>query len=296
MIPLNYHHLYYFYVIAKEGSISKARDILHLAQPTLSAQLKQFEKSMKQTLFQREKRRLLLTEEGRTVFEYAKQIFDLANEMQSIVQEGIHRDRQMVRLGVVNGMPRIFSKALVHHVLQKRPEVHVSVVEARLETLLEQLSDMTLDIILTETSVSLGQGTDLVTRQVGKIPIIFAAAPDLARKYKSHIHAGKEIPFILPLNPSQVYLKIRDLLASRDIKPKVVAEVQDVEVARLLALERWGIAPVNAYSISVGRPEKKLAAVKWVFPEPIFENLYLVSRRRKYPNPLANYLLETFRV
>lgn len=296
MIPLNYHHLYYFYVIAKEGTIANACDILHLAQPTLSAQLKQFEKSLKHPLFEREKKRLVLTEEGRTVFDYAKKIFDLANEMQSTVQEGIHRAREAIHLGVVSGMPGIFSKALVHHLLKGHPGIHVSLYEGPQEELVKKLEDLSIDIVLTETAVSPGEGIETVSRQIGKVPIVFAAERGLANKYRKSIDEMKEIPFILPLNPPQIYAQVRDLLASGRLKPKVVAEVQSVEVARLLALERWGIAPVNEYSMAMTRPERGLIAVKWIFPEPIFENLYLVTRKRHYPNPLANYLLETFRI
>lgn len=296
MVPLNYHHLYYFYVIAREGSITKACEILHLAQPTLSAQLKQFEASLKQRLFEREKNRLVLTEEGRTVFDYAKQIFDLANEMQSLVQEGVKRARESLNLGVVSGMPRIFSKALVHHALKKNPKIHISLEEAPLEELIGRLEDLSLDIILTETAVSPAEGMECVSRLIGKIPIIFAAAPDLARKYKKNIEAHEEIPFILPTHPPKVYAQVQDLLASGRLKSKIAAQVHDVEVARLLALERWGIAPVNEYAIHVGRPEHGLVPVKWIFPDPIYENLYLVSRRRKYPNLLAVELLDSFRI
>lgn len=294
MIPLNYHHLYYFYVIAKEGSITKACEILHLAQPTLSAQLKQFEKSLKQTLFDRNKNKLTLTEEGRTVFDYAKQIFGLAQEMQDVVQAGITKPRESIRIGVVNGMPGIFSKALVHHLLKTYPQAHVRLQEAPLEDLLGNLEDMSIDIILGETAVSPGEGMECESRHVGKIPIVFAAHMDLAKKYKRRIDQHQEIPFILPAAPSQVYTQVRDLLASGKLTPRIVAEVQNVEVARLLALEKLGIAPVNAYSVSVSKPDKQLVAVNWIFPEPIYENLYLVSRRRKYPNPLVTHLLQTF--
>jgi LysR family transcriptional activator of nhaA len=296
MIPLNYHHLYYFYVIAKEGTISKACHVLHLAQPTLSAQLKQFEKTLGNALFDRDKKKLILTEEGKTVFNYAKKIFDLGNEMQSIVQTGIIREREFVHLGVVSGMPREFSRALVSHVLKKYPKSHINLHEAPLQELILKLEDLSLDIILTETSVSPGEGIECESRQIGKIPIIFATSPELAKIYKKKIGLHAEIPFVIPTNPPQVYSQVRDLLASGKLNPKIVAEVQDVEVARLLALEKWGIAPVNKFSLQMSKPDKGLVEVDWIFPEPIYENLYLVTRKRHYPNPLANYLLDTFRL
>ena len=295
MIPLNYHHLYYFYVIAKEGSVTRACSTLHLAQPTLSAQLKQFEKALKQNLFERNKNRLSLTEEGRTVFEYAKQIFSLGQEMQDTIQLGVTKPRESIRIGVVDGIPGVFSKALVHHIYKHHPQAHVQLREAPLEDLLRKLEDLSLDIFLGETPVSPGEGIQCESKHVGKIPIVFAAHRDLAKKYKRNIEHRQEIPFVLPAAPVQVYTQVRNMLASGKLTPRVVAEVQSVEVARLLALEKMGIAPVDAYSLSVSKPEKALVAVNWIFPEPIYENLYLVSRRRKYPNPLGTYLLSSFR-
>ena len=89
MIPFNYHHLYYFYVIAKAGSISKACETLYLAQSTLSAQIKLFEKSLRKQLFERQKQRLILTEEGRVVLDYAESIFEIGQEMQDTLNANI---------------------------------------------------------------------------------------------------------------------------------------------------------------------------------------------------------------
>lgn len=93
MIPFSYHHLYYFYVIAQEGSISKATEQLRLAQPTLSAQLKQFETFLNTDLFIRENRKLVLTEEGHKVFSYARMIFDIGQELKERMVDLSHKGR-----------------------------------------------------------------------------------------------------------------------------------------------------------------------------------------------------------
>ena len=101
MIPFNYHHLYYFYVIAKEGSISKATQQLRLAQPTLSSQLKQFENFLNVKLFIRENRNLILTEEGHRVLEYAKMIFDIGRELKDRMVDLNHKGRIRIQIGVL---------------------------------------------------------------------------------------------------------------------------------------------------------------------------------------------------
>ena len=107
MIPFNYHHLYYFYTIAKTGSITKACDTLRLAQPTLSAQLKQFENYLKVKLFEREKKKLILTEEGRQILFYATEIFDVGREMMDRIDDHSYKGRINIQIGVVHPVAHV---------------------------------------------------------------------------------------------------------------------------------------------------------------------------------------------
>ena len=102
MIPFNYHHLYYFYVIAQEGSITKASKQLRLAQPTLSTQLKQFEVFLDVKLFDREKRKLTLSEEGQRFLSYAKMIFDIGQELKDRIGHLPYKDRVEIKIGISN--------------------------------------------------------------------------------------------------------------------------------------------------------------------------------------------------
>ncbi len=294
MLPTNFNHLYYFYVIAKEGSITRACEKLLLAQPTLSAQLKQFERSVRRDLFNRHKNRLVLTEEGKALFEYARHIFEIAQEMQDSLERGILKARDTIRIGVVAGMPLPFSKALVQSALKHSHSAHVLLQEGPLEELIKKMEELTLDLLLTETPASPLEGTSLESRHVGKIPIILATNRALAQKFKRQIDRLEQIPVILSATPTQVYTQVRDLLASGKLRPRFVAEVPNVEVARLLAREGLGIAPVNAYSLD--KPDRDLVAVKWIIPDPIYENIYLITKKRKYPNPLAVHLLDNFKL
>ena len=129
MIPFNYHHLYYFYIIAKEGSISKATQKLSLAQPTLSAQLKQFESFLNVKLFIRENRKLILTEEGHRVLEYAKMIFDIGRELKDRMVDLNKKGRIRIQIGVPNSIPKSIIEALLSHLLNINPTVFLVVKE-----------------------------------------------------------------------------------------------------------------------------------------------------------------------
>ena len=296
MIPLNYHHLYYFFVIAKAGSISKACEQLRLAQSTVSAQLKQFESFLGRPLFERRNQRLYLTEEGRTVLDYAESIFELGRELQDTLGDRPVTGRRRVQVGVLNATPRAFTHALLCAVLAHEPSAHVSVQEGSLEWLLAELGQQRLDVILTDVPVRQGDRGEFANHVIGKIPIVFTAVPAVARTYRRFPRALDGAPIILPMAPSQVYHQVQAFFAEHKLAPRIVAEVQDVELARRLALSGFGIAPLNAYTVSVSLPANGLAVIGPHAATGIDETIYLVTRKRKWPNPLAEHLAKTFRI
>ncbi len=294
MIPFNYHHLYYFFIIAKAGSISKACEQLRLAQPTISTQLKQFETSLGRPLFERRQQRLYLTEEGRTVLAYAESIFELGRELQATLQDRPAGGRRTIQLGVLQGAPRAFAFALVRQVLEDEPMAHVVVQEGPLDRLLAELRQQQLDLILTDVSVPSAAQGELTNVVIGTVPIVFAAAPRVARQYSRFPRSLNGAPVILPRAPSQIYQQIQEFFAVRQLTPRVVAEVEGVELARRLAIAGFGIAPLNAYTVSVSEPKGALTVLGR--SQTIHQILYLVARKRKRPNPLAEHLVKTFRI
>ena len=296
MIPFNYHHLYYFYVIAKEGSIAKACQTLYLAQTTLSLQLKQFEKFLGRQLFQRVKQRLILTEDGRLVLDYAESIFEIGREMQDTLKDRPTTGKMAVQLGILNGTPRAFGQALLEWVLASFPNAHVVVREGDTNNLLEELHQHRIDAFLTDVSIRIQNQEELNNHLVGKVPVVFAASPQLAKRYP---HIPKDLdgaPLILPSHPSQVYSQILDLLAEWKVTPRIIVEVQDVELARRLALKGHGIVPLNAYSVSVSLPTKGLVVLGNGKSPKLYESVYLVTRKRKWPNPIIEQMVKKFRV
>ena len=296
MIPFNYHHLYYFFVIAKSGSISKACETLRLAQSTLSAQLKQLEESLGRKLFERRNQRLYLTEEGRTVLDYAESIFELGRELQDTLGDRLAGGRRSVQLGVLNATPRAFAHALICAVLEHESSAHVSIQEGSLEWLLAELDQQRLDLILTDVPVRRGEPEAYASHVVGKIPIVFAAVPAMARTYRRFPRDLDGAPVILPMAPSQVYHQVQAFFTEHKLAPLIVAEVQDIELARRLALSGYGIAPLNAYTVSVSLPANGLVVIGKHITLGIYETIYLVTRKRKWPNPLSEHLVKTFRI
>ena len=294
MIPLNYHHLYYFYVIAKSGSIVKACETLLLSQPAVSTQLKQLERSLGCPLFDRKKQRLYLTEEGRFVIDYAESIFEMGQELQDTLKDRPRSGRAFIHVGILSGTPRAFGHALLECILDGFPSAHVNVREGKMDELLPDLREQRLDVLLTDVSIRSQEREVLSNHLVGKVPIVFAAAPAIARRHRLMPRSLNGAPFILPSEPSHIYHQILDLLAGWRVEPKVVAEVQDAELARHLAISGRGIAPLNAYTLSVYTPPKTLTILKMRKSLGLYESVYLVSRRRKWPNPIIEHLVRKF--
>lgn len=297
MYRINYHHLFLFYTIAQEGGIAKAGKKLLLAQPTLSMQLRQFEKHLNRELFVRKNRRLLLTEEGRIVLRYAEAIFQLGQELSDDLRDRPAFATHSIQVGVVTGLPKSFSHAMLDCVLSRDPKAQIASHEAPLDRLLTELREFRLDIVLSDVCVSAGPMGLFSSTRIGRLPIIFAAKPAIAKRFARLPAALDGAPLLLPRAPDDIYRQLQTYFARKKIKPRVVAEVEDVEVARRLAISGRGIAPMNLHTFTVSKPARALAVVGRGKSTGIYQDLYLVTlEKRLRLNPLAGMLLKSFRL
>lgn len=295
MIPFNYHHLFYFYQVAKAGSIAEAQKSLLLAQPTISAQLKQFERFLGYPLFDRVHQRLHLTEEGRVVLDYARTIFEMGDELVDRFKDRPARGRQGIQIGILLGSPRAHAQALLSALYALDPEALVSVREGLQEDLLEDLRTHRMDLILTDRVVRGQIQEEFSNRVVGKVPVVLVGTPVLASRYQGRPQRLEGAPLILPA-PGPLQDQIHEIFAQWGVKPKVRAEVQDVELARRLALEGLGLLPLNVHTLKRSLPKGGLVPLRLTPSWGLLEPVYLVMRRRRWPNPLAQELIEKFRI
>ncbi|HOY10532.1 MAG TPA: LysR family transcriptional regulator [Candidatus Omnitrophota bacterium] len=296
MIPFNYHHLFYFYTIAKTGSITKACETLRLAQPTLSAQLKQFENYLKVKLFEREKKKLILTEEGRQILFYATEIFNVGREMMDRIDDHSHKGRIRIQLGVSHFVPRAAVDALLKFIFKIDPDVHVSVYENTINHLMEALESHQQDIVLSDTILPGHIEKDIEHHFVAKIPISFCAHPSIAKKYKNIPKDLNGAPIILPTIQSQAYQSIQDYFITHKIKPRIIGEIQDVELIRRLVLSGIGIAPINQFTVTQAPAKEPIVILNPRAKPTIFESIYLLTKVRKKKHPLIPKIIDQFRI
>lgn len=296
MIPFNYHHLYYFHTVAKMGSISRACGELRLAQPTVSSQIKQFENFLNVKLFEREGKKMVLTDEGRSILSYAADIFDTGKELMGRVGDISPRGRRRIRIGVSNSVPKACSDALLKFIIRTQPLVHMTVLEDNTEKMAEALQNHVLDIVLTDVPYRPSVEQSVDNHVVGKIPVVFCAHPSLAKKYKKIPADLNGAPLILPTAHSGIYHAVLEYFAAHRITPNIVAEIQDVELVRRLVLGGVGIAPLNRFTIAAAPGREGLTVLDHQKKHHIHDTLYLLIKKRKKHNTLIPLILQRFKL
>lgn len=296
MIPFNFHHLYYFYIVAKERSFSKAARALCISQPALSAQIKQFESYWNFRLLNREGRQITLTEEGTLLFDSAKAIFDLSQELADGMSKQKYRVGLKIQLGVSSAVPKVIAERLMRFILEIDPQVHLVLRQDKIESMINDLMVHRLDLVLNDFSYPSPREENIQNHLIATIPMVFCASKKLARKFPNLPKDLHEAPLILPTAPDQTYHAVQNYIHSHKIKPRIVAEIQDLEMVRTLVSIGQGIGLLNSYAVSHSPERKSLVVLHDSSRHRIFDTIYLINRERKIPHPIVTQLLERFRL
>src|SRR4029077_5341972 len=147
---LNYHHLLYFWAVAKEGSLRRASEVLHVSQPSISAQLKQLEESLDAPLFTRTSRRLIMTDTGQTVLGHAWEIFSLGRQLLTAVRQDPGERPLRLHVGVADSVPKIIVRQHLTPVFELNALVAVICQDGSLEELITQVAGHKLDVVLAD--------------------------------------------------------------------------------------------------------------------------------------------------
>ncbi len=241
---LNYHHLHYFWLTAREGSLTQAAARLRLAVSTVSSQIKVLEDHLGTPLFERVGRRLVLTPTGRMVAEYADDIFALGQELTEAVRHGGSGNRPLqLRVGAVS----ILDKRLVYRLLS--PAVHLPdlkvqlrCIEDRPDALVAELALHHLDLVLTDAPIGLARDLRAVSHNLGECGISVLGTPALAARFGEGFPASLHgAPILLPVEGSTVRSELERWLDRRAIVPEVVAELSDSALMKAFGAEGAGL-------------------------------------------------------
>ncbi|WP_413586531.1 LysR family transcriptional regulator [Bdellovibrio sp. HCB274] len=287
---LNYHHLLYFYTIAREGSIAKASEKLNVGQPTLSTQLKQLEESLGKPLFERSKQRLQLTEAGRIALEYAEQVFNLGAEMVEVLQDQLQNNRVHVQIGALDSVP----KDITHKVIMqayKSGNCNVSVIEGSGDQLLRELESHHVDLLLSNYVPSLDFKT-VYSKSIAKLPVVVCASEKYKHLKKNFPQSLEGQPFVVPTVHSRLRREIDHYFKVNRIKVDQVAEIQDTSLQTLLGAEGVGLIPVADAVAKKLTKDGKLIVLGTL--KGVYEEIWLMAANRKIENPIAAQVMKEF--
>lgn len=242
---LNYHHLRYFHAVAREGSLRKAAEKLHVSQPSISAQLKLLENALGNSLFRRSGRTLALTDFGQLILGYTEEIFALGRELLTAAKRGPSGRALRLNAGIVDSFPKLLSLDILRPVLTHEPPVMLSCQEGKLDDLLGQLAAHRLDAVLADEPPPSTTKVKTFSHPLGTSGITFCASPELAAQMLGRFPANLDAaPALLPTQNTALRRDLEKWFRENGIAPKVVAEFEDAAVSMIFAREGLGFTAV----------------------------------------------------
>lgn len=285
---LNYHHLLYFWTVAREGTIARAGEKLHLGQPAISSQLKQLEGSLGVKLFQKNGRNLELTETGRMVYRYADEIFSLGRELTDTLKGRPTGKPVRFVVGIVDVVPKLVAKRLLEPALQLPEPLRLICMEDSLERLLSELALHNVDIVLSDTPVTGAMKIRAFNHHLGESSIAVFGTKELSRKYRKDFPKSLDgAPFLLHGRTSAVRRSLETWFDSHDLHPVIRAEFDDSALLKVFGQAGEGLfAAPYVMKDEICRQHE----VELVGEIPgVREHFYAISaeRRLKHPAVLA---------
>lgn len=294
MRHLNYNHLLYFWTVAREGSIAKASQILHLTPQTISGQLKLLEESVGEKLFVRVGRGLALSETGHVVNQYADEIFSLGAELANRVQNKTASTPLTLKVGIVDSIAKLIAYRIIEPALEMSDSIRTICLEDDLESLLADLAIHNLDIVISDRPIPTGLNVKAFNHALGTSSISLFCAENLKDQYIHNFPSSLDkTPMLLPVSSSPIRRQLEDWFIKEKIFPKIIAEFDDSALLKVFGAAEKGVFP--APTSMTEEIEHMYRAVKIGTVDKITENYYAISPERKVRHPAVLKITELAR-
>lgn len=288
---LNYQHFFYFWRVAKKGSVTDACRELRLAQPTISAQLKVFEETLGEKLFIREGRNLKLTDVGKLAFRYAEEVFSTCNEFMDVLDGKDISAPGELKVGISDVVPKVISYRIIEPAFADTYLGTVSCYEDKTERLLAELAISEVDLVISDIPVPPSVKVKAYNHFLGECGICFLAQNTLAKQFrKGFPQSLNGAPLLLPTREAAVRREIDQWFDHLGITPRVVGEFQDSALMKIVAREGKGIVPVPSVVASEIRREFHLELVAET--DVVKERFYLISVEKRLKNSLVKAIVD----
>lgn len=280
---LNYHHLLYFWVTAREGSMAKAAAELHVTPATLSVQIRELEKFLGQQLFKKSGRGIELTETGESVYRYATDIFATGEEMINSLRGQSTGSPQLLRVGVKDIMPKIVAFKFIQPALELSSPVRLICREGDVATLVSELSIHRLDVVLSDTPIDPGIKVKAYSHLLGESTVsLFATeglAKDLRKDFPRSLHGA---PFLLPTMDTVLRHSLEQWFEENEIVPDVRCEFEDAAMLKIAGQAGLGVI---AMPTIISSEVRNMYGLNTVAELPVVERFYALSVERKLKHP-----------
>lgn len=288
---INFRHLYYFWVVAKEGSITRAATRLGLAIQTVSTQLTQLEQSIGKSLLMPQGRTLVLTEAGRLALAYADQIFLLGEQLQEALSEA-DSGRTRLTVGISDSLPKLTAFRLLETTMHLPNPVRLVCYEDNFEALLADLALHKLDVVLTDRAVRSGTTLRVFSHMLFESGTIVVGAPMLAHEYAAGFPASLNgAPFLLPTRNNALRGRIDEWFELHNARPDVVGEFEDNALLNTFGRRGAGLFFAPA-ALAADLQEQFGALLVGQVPQ-VREQVYAISNERKIKHPAVEAILSS---
>ena len=242
MTPLNYNHLYYFFIVATEGSIAKASVRLHLTPQTISGQISNLESQVGINLFDRKGKRLQLSEMGQMIFEYAEEIFQLGDEIGIILKANKSAKWQRFAVGITEVVPKVLAYQLISPVLKMDMPIRLNCIEGDLDTLLAKMAVHKLDLIITDRPLPSGSQVKAYNHLLAESGLTFFATKKLASQcIEGFPQSLSNVPFLMQGKDAAVSRRLTSWLEKQNIHQNIIAKFDDSALMKSFGHAGYGV-------------------------------------------------------
>jgi LysR family transcriptional activator of nhaA len=291
---LNYHHLLYFWVVAREGSIARACDRLHLSQPTISKQIRQLERSVGERLFRRVGRGLVLTERGQLAFRYAEEIFSLGRELTDVLRGAPSGAPLRLLVGIPDVLPKLVAYKLLEPALRLPEPVQLVCDEDKVDHLLGELAAHRLDIVLSDSPMGPTVNVRAYNHLLGECPISVFGTANLARTLRKGFPKSLDgAPFLLPTQRTMLRRSLEQWFDSLGIRPVVSGEFADSALLEVFGQAGVGVFPAPSVIENEICRQYRVRVIGRL--DAVWERYYAISVERRLKHPAVKAISETAR-
>ncbi len=281
---LNYHHLLYFWTVARIGSVSRAGEELRLTQATVSAQVKSLENALGEKLFRRSGRKLMLTDTGKVVFRYADEIFSLGQEMMGTLKGRPEGRLARLTVGVADVLPKLVAYRLIEPALSLKDSYRIVCREGTNEELLPALALHDVDVVLTDSPIDPALNVKAFNHLLGECGMILFGASKLAAQYRRGFPRSLDgAPFLMPTRNTTARRLLDQWFDGKNIVPRIIAEFEDSALLKVFG--QRGLGLFFAPSVIAGEVQTQYKVNIVGKLDDVLERFYAISLDRKLKHP-----------